>query len=49
MARSLLEGGVAGAAVGSRGTVDMEIVISGEIVLEIDDGIETTLRAGAFS
>ena len=27
-------------------TVDMEIVISGEIVLELDDGIETTLRAG---
>jgi mannose-6-phosphate isomerase-like protein (cupin superfamily) len=27
-------------------TVDMEIVISGEIVLELDDGIETTLRQG---
>jgi quercetin dioxygenase-like cupin family protein len=27
-------------------TVDMEIVISGEIVLELDDGVETTLRAG---
>jgi mannose-6-phosphate isomerase-like protein (cupin superfamily) len=27
-------------------TVDMEIVISGEIVLELDDGIETTLRPG---
>ncbi len=27
-------------------TVDMEIMISGEIVLELDDGIETTLRAG---
>ncbi|WP_330254098.1 AMP-binding protein [Nocardia sp. NBC_00565] len=27
-------------------TVDMEIVLSGEIVLELDDGIETTLRAG---
>ena len=25
-------------------TVDMEIVISGEIVLELDDGVETTLR-----
>jgi quercetin dioxygenase-like cupin family protein len=28
------------------GTVDMEIVISGELVLELDDGIEPTLRAG---
>ena len=27
-------------------TVDMEIVISGEIVLELDDGVETTLRPG---
>lgn len=27
-------------------TVDMEIVISGEIVLELDEGVETTLRAG---
>jgi quercetin dioxygenase-like cupin family protein len=27
-------------------TVDMEFVISGEIVLELDDGVETTLRAG---
>jgi mannose-6-phosphate isomerase-like protein (cupin superfamily) len=27
-------------------TVDMEIVISGEIVLELDDGVETTLHAG---
>jgi quercetin dioxygenase-like cupin family protein len=27
-------------------TVDMEIVISGEIILELDDGVETTLRAG---
>src|SRR3978361_1751134 len=27
-------------------TVDMEIVISGEIVLELDDGVETTLRRG---
>jgi hypothetical protein len=26
-------------------TVDMEIVPSGEIVLELDDGVETTLRA----
>jgi hypothetical protein len=49
MAGSLLERGVAGAAVGSRGTVDTGIVISGEIVLELDDGVETTLRADAFS
>jgi hypothetical protein len=27
-------------------TVDMEIVLAGEIVLELDDGVETTLRAG---
>jgi mannose-6-phosphate isomerase-like protein (cupin superfamily) len=27
-------------------TVDMEIILSGEIVLELDDGAETTLRAG---
>ena len=27
-------------------TVDMEIILSGEIVLELDDGVETTLRAG---
>jgi quercetin dioxygenase-like cupin family protein len=27
-------------------TVDMEIVLSGEIVLELDDGVETTLPAG---
>jgi mannose-6-phosphate isomerase-like protein (cupin superfamily) len=27
-------------------TVDMEIVVSGEIVLELDDGVETTLRPG---
>ena len=27
-------------------TVDMEIVLSGEVVLELDDGVETTLRAG---
>jgi hypothetical protein len=27
-------------------TVDMEIVISGEIVLELDDGVETTLHSG---
>jgi hypothetical protein len=27
-------------------TVDMEIMISGEIVLELDDGVETTLRPG---
>jgi mannose-6-phosphate isomerase-like protein (cupin superfamily) len=27
-------------------TVDMEIIISGEIVLELDDGVETTLRPG---
>jgi mannose-6-phosphate isomerase-like protein (cupin superfamily) len=27
-------------------TVDMEIVISGELVLELDDGVETTLRTG---
>lgn len=27
-------------------TVDMEIMLSGEIVLELDDGAETTLRAG---
>jgi mannose-6-phosphate isomerase-like protein (cupin superfamily) len=27
-------------------TVDMEIVISGEIALELDDGVETTLRPG---
>jgi|GEM_PF-75831 len=27
-------------------TVDMEIVLSGEIVLELDDGAETTLRVG---
>lgn len=27
-------------------TVDMEIVLSGEIVLELDDGAETTLHAG---
>jgi mannose-6-phosphate isomerase-like protein (cupin superfamily) len=27
-------------------TVDMEIVLSGEITLELDDGIETVLRAG---
>jgi mannose-6-phosphate isomerase-like protein (cupin superfamily) len=27
-------------------TVDMEIVLSGEIVLELDDGVEKTLRAG---
>lgn len=27
-------------------TVDMEIVLSGEVVLELDDGIEVTLRAG---
>ena len=25
-------------------TVDMEIMLSGEIVLELDDGVETTLR-----
>jgi uncharacterized cupin superfamily protein len=24
----------------------MEIILSGEIVLELDDGVETTLRAG---
>jgi hypothetical protein len=45
MAGSLAEGGAAGA--GSRGTVDMEIIISDEIVRD-DDGIGTTLRAGAF-
>jgi mannose-6-phosphate isomerase-like protein (cupin superfamily) len=27
-------------------TVDMEIVLSGEIVLELDDGVEKMLRAG---
>lgn len=27
-------------------TVDMEIVISGQIVLELDNGVETTLRPG---
>jgi hypothetical protein len=27
-------------------TVDMEIMLSGEIVLELDDGAEVTLRAG---
>jgi mannose-6-phosphate isomerase-like protein (cupin superfamily) len=27
-------------------TVDMEIILSGEIVLELDDGAEKTLRAG---
>jgi mannose-6-phosphate isomerase-like protein (cupin superfamily) len=27
-------------------TVDMEIILSGEFVLELDDGVETTLRAG---
>ena len=27
-------------------TVDMEIVLSGEIVLELDDGVEKVLRAG---
>lgn len=27
-------------------TVELEIVLSGEIVLELDDGVETTLRAG---
>jgi quercetin dioxygenase-like cupin family protein len=27
-------------------TVDMEIVLSGEIVLELDNGAETTLHAG---
>jgi mannose-6-phosphate isomerase-like protein (cupin superfamily) len=27
-------------------TVDMEIILSGEFVLELDDGAETTLRAG---
>jgi quercetin dioxygenase-like cupin family protein len=27
-------------------TVDVEIVLAGEIVLELDDAIETTLRAG---
>jgi hypothetical protein len=46
MAGSLLEGG---AAVGSRGTVDMEIVISGEIFLELDDGVVNHLNAGAPS
>ena len=30
-------------------TVDMEIVLSGEIVLELDDGVEKTLRAGDVS
>jgi hypothetical protein len=27
-------------------TVDMEIMLSGELVLELDDAVETTLRAG---
>jgi Cupin domain len=27
-------------------TVDMEIMLSGELVLELDDGVEKTLRAG---
>jgi mannose-6-phosphate isomerase-like protein (cupin superfamily) len=27
-------------------TIDFEVVISGEVVLELDDGAETTLRAG---
>ena len=27
-------------------TVDMAIIISGEIVLELDDGVEKTLRPG---
>jgi mannose-6-phosphate isomerase-like protein (cupin superfamily) len=27
-------------------TVDMEVVLSGELVLELDDGAETALRAG---
>jgi mannose-6-phosphate isomerase-like protein (cupin superfamily) len=27
-------------------TVDMEIILSGEFVLELDDGVEVTLRAG---
>ena len=27
-------------------TVDMAIIVSGEVVLELDDGAETTLRAG---
>ena len=29
-------------------TVDMEIVISGEIILELDDGVETTLRQATY-
>lgn len=28
------------------GTVDFEVVLSGEIVLELDDGVEVTLRPG---
>jgi quercetin dioxygenase-like cupin family protein len=27
-------------------TVDMEIMLSGEVVLELDNGVERTLRAG---
>jgi quercetin dioxygenase-like cupin family protein len=27
-------------------TVDFEVVLSGEVVLELDDGAEVTLRAG---
>ena len=30
----------------SSDTVDFEVVLSGEVVLELDDGAEVTLKAG---